>query len=219
VDTGGGDARSAASVALQQWPSSSEAEPGGEPVTQSEDRPVLTGLVALVGVAVVVGLLAGVGAIVGSHVLGVTGDDGGGAEAEGEASLYLPDPVKTKDSGGPAVTLAATPTDEASEESSATEEPSIEKPKDEITLSAGSTTVGGENLYLSGVYPGGEGAILDIEYKVNDQPWREFNLDVNVSGQQFATYVYTSNTGTIKWRVWDKSKDKRSNAVTVKHTG
>ena len=51
-----------------------------------------------------------------------------------------------------------------------------------------------------GHLPGGEGSILDIEYKINDQPWREFNLDVNVSGQTFATYVYTSNTGTIKWR-------------------
>ena len=188
-------------------------------MSQSEDRPVLTGLVALVGVAVVGGLLAGVGAIVGSHVLGLTGDDGSGNdEAQGQASLYLPDPVKTKDTGGPEITLDATPSEQATEESPS-EEPSIEKPKHEITLSAGATSVGSENLYLSGVYPGGEGAILDIEYKVNDAPWREFNLDVNVSGQQFATYVYTSNTGTIKWRVWDKSKNLRSNAVTVKHTG
>lgn len=189
-------------------------------MTQSEDRPVLTGLVALVGVAVVVGLLAGVGALIGSRVLGLTGDSGSGnAEAEGQASLYLPDPVKTTDDGGPLITLDSEPSEQPTKAEKPTKEPSVEKPENAITLSAGATTVGDENLYLSGVYPGGEGAILDIEYKINDQPWREFNLDVNVSGQQFATYVYTSNTGTIKWRVWDKSKNKRSNAVTVKHTG
>ena len=190
-------------------------------MSQSEDRPVLTGLVALVGVAVVVGLLAGVGVLVGSRVVGLTGDSAAGnGQAEGQASLYLPDPERTTDDGGPLITLDSEPSQQSTKkDEKPSEEPSVEKPKNAITLSAGSTTVGDENLYLSGVYPGGEGAILDIEYKVNDAPWREFNLDVNVSGQQFATYVYTSNTGTIKWRVWDKSKNKRSNAVTVHHTG
>ena len=181
------------------------------------DRPVITGLVALVGVAVVVGLLAGLSAIVGTRIIGL-GDQGDSSAAgpREEQSLYLPDPVRTVEEGGPLVTLAGTPSQQASEQPSET--PSVEKPKTAINLSAGATSVSGEEqLYLSGTYPGGEGSILDIEYKINDQPWREFNLDVNVSGQTFATYVYTSNVGTIKWRMWDKSRNKRSNAVTVKH--
>lgn len=183
----------------------------------TRDRPVITGLVALVGVAVVVGLLTGLAAIVGTRIIGL-GDQGDSTAGEPreQQSLYLPDPVRTEEEGGPLVTLAGTPSQQASEEPS--EEPSVEKPKTAINLSAGATSVSGEEqLYLSGTYPGGEGSILDIEYKINDQPWREFNLDVNVSGQTFATYVYTSNAGTIKWRMWDKSRNKRSNAVTVKH--
>jgi len=183
------------------------------------DKPVLTGLVALAGVAVVIGLLAGVAALVGSHMLGLSGgDDSASGDSRSQQSLYLPDPVPTTNDGGPAVTLDATPSEQAQTQPS--ESPTVEKPKSAISLAAGAPSVSGdEQLYLSGTYPGGEGSILDIEYKVNDQPWREFNLDVNVSGQAFATYVYTSNAGTIKWRMWDKSRNKRSNAVTVKHNG
>ena len=179
---------------------------------------MITGLVALVGVAVVVGLLTGLAAIVGTHIIGLGGgSDSSAGEPRGEQSLYLPDPVHTEEEGGPLVTLAGTPSQQAQEQSPS-DEPSVEKPKKAINLAAGATAVSGdEQLYLSGTYPGGEGSILDIEYKVNDQPWREFNLDVNVSGQTFATYVYTSNTGTIKWRMWDKSRNKRSNEVSVKH--
>ena len=184
----------------------------------TRDRPVITGLVALVGVAVVVGLLTGLAAIVGTRIIGLGGEsDSSAGEPREEQSLYLPDPVRTEEEGGPLVTLAGTPSQQAEEEEPS-EEPSVEKPKTAINLAAGATSVSGEEqLYLSGTYPGGEGSILDIEYKINDQPWREFNLDVNVSGQAFATYVYTSNAGTIKWRMWDKSRNKRSNAVTVKH--
>ena len=188
-------------------------------MAESRDRPVVTGLVALVGVALVVGLLAGLGAIVGTRVIGLGGgDDSTAGEPRGEQSLYLPDPVPTEEEGGPLVTLAGTPTQRSEGEDEPSESPTIEKPKNPINLAAGATAVSGEEqLYLSGTYQGGEGSILDIEYKVNDQPWREFNLDVNVSGQTFATYVYTSNAGTIKWRMWDKSRNKRSNAVSVKH--
>ena len=184
----------------------------------TRDRPVITGLVALVGVAVVVGLLTGLAAIVGTRIIGLGGgSDSSAGEPNGQQSLYLPDPVHTEEEDGPLVTLAGVPSQQA-EEQSPSDEPSVEKPKTPINLAAGATAVSGEEqLYLSGTYPGGEGSILDIEYKVNDQPWREFNLDVNVSGQTFATYVYTSNTGTIKWRMWDKSRNKRSNVVTVKH--
>ena len=188
-------------------------------MAETRDKPVLTGLVALVGVAVVVGLLAGLAAIVGTRILGLDGGDASTAgESRDEQSLYLPDPVPTEEAGGPLVTLAGTPTPQAEEKAEPSESPTVQKPKKVINLAAGATSVSGEDqLYLSGTYPGGEGSILDIEYKVNDQPWREFNLDVNVSGKTFATYVYTSNTGTIKWRMWDKSRKKRSNAVSVKH--
>jgi hypothetical protein len=188
-------------------------------VPDARDKPVVTGLVALVGVAVVVGLLSGVAALLGSRMLGLGGgEDTSSGEPQARQSLYLPDPVPTKEEGGPLVTLAGTPTQQPAEEQEPTEEPTTKKPKKAINLAAGATEVSGEEqLYLSGTYPGGEGSILDIEYKINQQPWREFNLDVNVSGATFATYVYTSNVGTIKWRMWDKSRNQRSNEVSIRH--
>ena len=184
----------------------------------TRDRPVITGLVALVGVAVVVGLLAGLAAIVGTRIIGLGGDsDSSAGEPRDQQSLYLPDPVRTEEEGGPLVTLAGTPTQQAEERSPPTSPPWRSRRRRSTSRPARPRSSGEEQLYLSGTYPGGEGSILDIEYKINDQPWREFNLDVNVSGQSFATYVYTSNVGTIKWRMWDKSRNKRSNEVTVKH--
>ena len=68
-------------------------------MSQSEDRPVLTGLVALVAVAAVVGLLFGLAALFGTKVLGL---DGGGVDASAEATsgsettMYLPEPEPTE---------------------------------------------------------------------------------------------------------------------------
>jgi hypothetical protein len=74
-----------------------------------------------------------------------------------------------------------------------------------------------EELMLSGTYPGGEGAVLDILYNVNGTGWEEFPLDTNVSGGIFQTYVQTYKTGVIQWRVKDSSTGKVSNTVTVRH--
>ena len=67
-------------------------------MSEREDRPVLTGLVALVAVAVVVGLLFGLAALVGTKVLGL--DDSVDASAEStagsETTMYLPEPEPTE---------------------------------------------------------------------------------------------------------------------------
>ena len=82
----------------------------------TRDRPVITGLVALVGVAVVVGLLTGLAAIVGTRIIGLGGEsDSSAGEPREEQSLYLPDPVRTEEEGGPLVTLAGTPSQQAEE--------------------------------------------------------------------------------------------------------
>ena len=185
----------------------------------TRDRPVITGLVALVGVAVVVGLLTGLAALVGTRIVGLGGesDSVGGRAARGAVAVPArPGPHR---GGGRAPRHAGGHPEPAGRGGGAPPtSPRSRSRRRPINLAAGATAVSGEEqLYLSGTYPGGEGSILDIEYKINDQPWREFNLDVNVSGQTFATYVYTSNAGTIKWRMWDKSRNKRSNEVTVKH--
>lgn len=183
-----------------------------------------SGLVALVAVAVVVGLLAGLAALALTKMLGVGEASVGTADPAAAESLYLPDPVPTTGSSGPLITLAPT----GSETASTTVEPSEpaqtatpeQKPSQVISLSPGATSVGaGEELLLTGTYPTGEGAVLDIFYNVAGSGWKEFPLDVNVSGGIFQTKVATYKSGTIQWRVQDPESGKQSNAVSVRHGG
>jgi hypothetical protein len=190
-------------------------------VNEEDDNPVASGLIALVAVAVVVGLLAGIGALAATRLLGI-GDDSGtssGGPAGGQ-SLYLPPIVRTTGDPDPLFTpispseSTTTPDDYFTEtpvETETAQEPAI-------SLSVGSSSVeDNEELMLSGTYVGGEGAVLDILYNVNRTGWEEFPLDTNVSGGIFQTYVQTYKTGAIQWRVKDSSTGKISNVVTVRH--
>ena len=190
-------------------------------MTEREENPIASGLIALVAVAVVVGLLAGIAALAGSRLLGLGGDGSGDSgQAGAGASLYLPEPVPTTQESGPLVTLPPTETTSETVTEAATETvsetPTVAPPS--ISLSAGSNQVAaGEELRLSGLYQGGEGAVLDIFYNVNNGGWEEFPLDVNVSGGMFEVYVQTWKDGAIRWRVEDASAHRVSNAITVQH--
>lgn len=191
-------------------------------MNDEEDNPVASGLIALVAVAVVVGLLAGIAALAGTRLLGISGNGGSSVGGpEGGQSLYLPDPVRTRNSGGPLVTLIPSDTATTTEPNDYfTETPVDTETAQEpaISLSAGSSSVeDNEELMLSGTYVGGEGAVLDIYYKVNEDKWEEFPLDSNVSGGIFQVYVQTYKTGVIQWRMKDSSTGKISNVVTVRH--
>lgn len=179
-------------------------------MAEGEGRPVLTGLAALVGVAVVVGLVLGGAALAATQVLGIGGDQAT-TESTSADSMYLPTPSKTPDSGDPDITLA--PGEESSSESESPTE--SESPDEAITLSASQTEVGSmEHIDLTGVYPGGEGAILQVERFV-DGAWGEFEVTVPVSNETFSTYVQTGQLGVNKFRLRDTDNDKLSNVVNV----
>lgn len=189
-----------------------------------QENPVASGLVALVAVAVVVGVLAGVAALALTKMLGVDGGSGGSSDPAAAESLYLPDPVPTTAGSGPLITLAPTETETAATDApsgSPSPTPTPEaKPAAGIALSPGSPSVAaGEELLLTGTYPTGEGAVLDIFYNVANSGWKEFPLDVNVSGGLFQTKVATYKSGTIQWRVQDPETGKQSNPVSVRHGG
>lgn len=198
-------------------------------MSDHEENPVANGLVALATVAIVVGILGGLGAVVATKVVGLGDASEAAADSTGNgggASLIMPDPVPTQAESGPLVTLAPSETetfgaspeesDEASDEPSETEK--SEKDKKEITLSQGAFEVApGEKLYLSGIYPGGEGSVLDVEYRIDGGAWTGFPVDVGVSNETFSTYVETYKTGSIEWRVVDKATKKISNSVKVRH--
>lgn len=174
---------------------------------ETKDRPVLTGLLALVVVALVIGVLGGAAMLVGVKALGLDGGSGGGSseEASGE-SLYLPKPTDT------AVTTP--PPEQASEPApEATTTP--EAPTAAITLSSAQVSVSPmQQIDLTGTYPTGEGAILQVQ-RFENGAWSDFPVTASVSGRTFATYVQTSRPGPNKFRVIDTDTQKTSNPVTV----
>ena len=180
-----------------------------------EQHPVVFGLLALVGVGIVVGLVAGVAALAGAHVLGV----GGGSSSSStsvQKTMYLPKYQPTKGPSGPEITLAPgeTPSGDSSSEPSQPE--SSKSPKKQISLQVGENTVQPmQNIDLTGVYPGGEGAILRVQ-RLESGQWTDFySVTASVSNQTFSTYVQTSASGLNKFRVVDTDTGLTSNVVRV----
>lgn len=197
---------------------------------EENENPVANGLVALVAVGLVIGLLTAIIALLGTRLVGLGGGDGtsSGGVAAGD-SLYLPSLVPTELDSRMLVTLApvetetpdsATASGSASPSSTPSSTPTeSEQPEGtSILLNAGSLRVeAGDEVMLSGTFRRGEGSVLDIWYKVEDEDWTEFNLDVNVYGGVFQVHVATYKTGTIQWRVQDPDSGIESNVVTVHH--
>lgn len=186
------------------------------PERPDREHPIVAGLVAPVGVAVVVGLVLGLLVYAGSRVLGL-GGDGGGDSTSADRSLYLPTPSETPTASGPQITLAP-------EESSSggghpggpSKSPSASKSSDkEISLSSSTTSAGPmQQFNLTGVYPGGEGAILTVQ-RFQDGSWQDFPATGSVSGETFQIPVQTSQPGVNKFRVVDSDSKLQSNVVKV----
>jgi len=172
------------------------------------DRPVITGLIALVAVAAVIGIVGGLAALVGSRVLGLDGDTTISARdgSTNNASLYLPEPTITSETVVPetAASTTAAPVD-----------PSDSAAAAEISLSAAQQSVSAmQQIDLTGTYATGEGAILQVQ-SLRDGNWQDFPVTFNVSNQTFGGYIQTSQAGENTFRVIDTDKDLFSNEVVV----
>jgi hypothetical protein len=184
-----------------------------------ERHPIAAGLLALLAVGLTVGLVLGAGALAATKVLGVGGDESASDDSTSGASLYLPTPSKTGRPDGPLITLA--PTDRGTGKSESTtpdSEPTETESKKEapISLSAGQTEVGPmEKIDLTGVYPGGEGAILQVQ-QFKDGKWNDFPVTSSVSNETFTTYIQASAIGLNRFRVVDTDNGKTSNEVRVR---
>jgi hypothetical protein len=208
-------------------------------VDEENDSPVANGLVALVAVALVIGLLAAIIALLGTRLVGLTGGDGGSSDgvAVGD-SLSLPPLEPTELDSGLLITLApvetptpepsssgplgigesATPSASESPSASATAEESADAGERGISLQASDSSLkAGDELMLSGTYHGGEGAVLDIWYQKDGEGWQEFNLKANVYGGVFQAFVTTYKSGSFVWQVRDPVRGKKSNEVHVRY--
>lgn len=173
-------------------------------------------MLALLGVAVVVGLVMGLAALAGARVFGV-GEPETASTGGGEASMYLPKPEPTQPDDGPQVTLRpgqeAPPSDDEPDPDTSK---SPDKPSKVISLSASQTSVSPmQNIDLTGVYPGGEGAILQVQ-RFENGGWVNFPASpVSVSNQTFSTYVQTGQPGVQRFRMLDTGNGKTSKQVKV----
>jgi hypothetical protein len=192
-----------------------EDESGGPP---DERHPIAAGLLALLAVGLTVGLIMGGVALAATKVIGV-GEDSASDDATSEGSLYLPRPSKTEGHAGPLITLAPTDQDKTEPtetEPTESESKKKEKEKTEIALSAGQTSVGVmERIDLTGVYPGGEGAILQVQ-RFNAGSWEDFPVTASVSNGTFTTYIQASSLGKNRIRVVDTNTGEKSNEVRVR---
>ena len=187
------------------------------PLPNSEEHPVAAGLIALVGVGLAVGLVIGIVALVATRMMGLGGENAS-AQTTSQESLYLPKPEKTTGPSGPLITLAPGESESPTEKSSQgqpSRSPKPAKAKKEISLSASQTSVEPmDQIDLTGVYPGGEGAILQVQ-RFTSGSWQAFPVTVSVSDETFATYVQTSQTGVNRFRVTDTDSGLVSNDVRV----
>lgn len=197
---------------------------------QGGQHPIAAGVTALVAVAVGVGLVVGIGMFLGVNMLGLGGGSAAvdpAAEPDGGASLFVPSPKPTKTASGPAITLNASPTSKprkksdssstSTSETDADEAAKTKAPKKEITLQAGTVQAAPmERVSITGIYPGGEGAILRLE-RNDGSGWEEFGIsDVSVIGGQFSTVIQSGRVGKHKFRMKDVDAGTHSNVVTVR---
>jgi hypothetical protein len=185
---------------------------------ERDGHPVLAGLLALVGVGLAVGLIAGLAALVGSRMLGLDGDAATAEATGGGQSMYLPKPAKTQPESGPLVTLEPGPTKSPDrKKTKPSDKESTEKEEEAISLSASQTEVAPmEQIDLTVVYPGGEGAILRVE-NFSGGSWQHFaQITANVSDETFATYIQTGQVGVQRFRMVDTDTGLVSNEVRVR---
>lgn len=174
---------------------------------------MLWGLVALVVVSGFLGLLLGAGTLAASRMAGIGGSGGTSSAGAGD-TLFLPSPTPTTSSG------EATDSGSDAGESSTPEKGKKKKKKKQkaettISLTAGQQRVSPmQQIDLTGRYPGGDGAILQVQ-RLDGGSWVAFPVTTQVSDGGFSTYVQTGRPGPNKFRVADTSQGEFSNPVTV----
>jgi len=190
-------------------------------VTQKDDNPVASGLVALVAVAVAIGVLGGLVALVGVRMtgLGGGGSSGGGDGVVAGETLYLPSPDPAQLESALVARLASPTPDEGPVGEQVPSPRPSPSPVTRIVLSGGPSSVSaGERMTLSGTYRGGEGAVLEVWSNPGGAGWSQFAaVQANVAGGVFQTWVQTFRTGEIKWKMVDPDTGLESNVIIVRH--
>ena len=71
-----------------------------------------------------------------------------------------------------------------------------------------------QQIDLSGSYPGGDGAILQVQ-RFEGGSWVDFPVTMLVTGDSFDTFILTGHTGVNRIRVIDTTNGDKSNEIKV----
>ena len=186
---------------------------------EDEDAPwtrqLLVGVGVLVAVALVIG---GVVSVIALGAAKVSGIDSAGNGPSRPPSLYMP--TGTPTTKPETYPNPVTPSRSAHAAPSPTASPSPKKKKKSqaISLQAFPGRVGAnQRINLTGVYQGGEGAQLQVQRF--EGGWTDFPVSTSVSGGLFNTYIFSSRSGTNRFRMIDKASGRHSNPVRVQIGG
>ena len=145
-------------------------------------------------------------------MLGLGGGHAAAVAGDGGATMVVPKPQKTQPATGPRSRSAPSPTSLDHRPPT----PTIKKPKKRISLQSGQTSVAPMGrIDLTGTYPGGEGAVLNVQ-KFSNGSWQDFySISATVTNGTFSTYIQTGTPGMNRFRVIDSDTQLASNEVKV----
>ena len=171
-----------------------------------DTRPELASVVLKVlGVAIVVGLVIGIGAWVLVKAIGLDSPD----TASGPSRIQPITPLPT--------TALPVPSDSSSPSSGNSDLPTITPSpgSGDLFLSAAPVIVDPmERINLTGQWPGHDNEGLLVQ-RFEGGKWADFGVQVRVNVGTFETYVMTGREGDQRFRVYDPESRTASNEVTV----
>lgn len=183
---------------------------------EPEDRQqqILSAVLKVVGVALAIGLVIGLGTWILVKGLGLDDADTSGGPIQ-------VDPVTPSALPTTALTPTDSPTDGATDEPTDgfTDEPSEDPTptfgSEGLLLSASPVFVGAmERINLTGQWAGRDNVSLLVQ-RFEDGEWVDFGVQVQVEVGTFDTYVLTGREGRNEFRVIDPDTGTTSNKVTV----
>ena len=177
-------------------------------------RQLLIGLGALLATALVIGGTVSVVALGAANLAGI---GSAGSAASEEPSLYRPTTAAPSPKPSEPVASEQPPEPEPQADPPQADKPEPKKQqggRGGITLNASPGRASTyEHIYLTGTYPGGDGATLQVQRF--EGRWVDFPASATLQGGTFETYVESGQDGENRFRVIDQSTGRASQPASV----
>ena len=168
---------------------------------------IIAALLKVLGVAVAIGLVIGLGTWIVVKSLGLSSTE---VVSLGPGPVQAPNVLPTTALPEPVQSFTPEP-----EPTGVYTAPTLKPGDDGLLLSASPVFVKQmERINLTGQWPGKDAMSLRVQ-RFEDGEWADFGVHAQVEVGTFATYVTTSREGDNIFRVYDPESGSASNQVTV----